>query len=304
MSELNVLYESADESLMGYSSDDNEIGNGHQSVHTVDYSSDESNSSEASSVQQNVRKRARSMSSSDDSDVAEDEWNWREKENIVNIKQFTETSGINPLVLRRLGTNATPLCVLNQVLCDDFFEMIVRETNRYAAQMKMEQNTKMNQEWFPVTNDEIKAYFSLCIIMSQVKKSKIDMYWSKRKILETPIFSKIMPRRRFLSITHFLHFVDNEMISKEDRIRKVRSVVDYLNTRFQQLYIPKENVVIDESLMKFRGRLNYVQFIASKRDLELNFTNYVNLILGTVLDSKFTQDKIKLEEVIYLYPKV
>lgn len=44
-----------------------------------------------------------------------------------------------------------------------------------------------------------------------------------------------MLRRRFLSITRFLHFVDNEMNSKEDRIRKVRSVIDYLNTRFQEL---------------------------------------------------------------------
>jgi len=120
-----------------------------------------------------------------------------------------------------LGTNAIRLCVLKQVLSDDFFEMIVRETNRYAAQMNMEHNTKMSKEWFPVTNDEIRAYFSLCTIMSQVKKSKIDMYCSKRKILEIPIFSQIMPRRHFLSITHFLHFVHNEMISKEDRIRKV-----------------------------------------------------------------------------------
>lgn len=33
MSELNALYESDDESLLGYSSGDNEIENGHQSVY-------------------------------------------------------------------------------------------------------------------------------------------------------------------------------------------------------------------------------------------------------------------------------
>lgn len=79
--------------------------------------------------------------------------------------------------------------------------------------MRIKQNTKMNEEWFPITTDEFRAYFSLCII-----------------ILQTPIFLEIMPRRRFLSIMNFLHFVDNEMVRKEDRIRKVRSVVDYLNT--------------------------------------------------------------------------
>lgn len=53
---LNALYESDDESLLGYSTGDNEIENGHQSVYTVEYSS------------------ARPISSREDSD-AEDEWN-------------------------------------------------------------------------------------------------------------------------------------------------------------------------------------------------------------------------------------
>ncbi|CAK9820042.1 PiggyBac transposable element-derived protein 4 [Anthophora quadrimaculata] len=261
----DALYERGDDGAIGYSSTDDEIDTGHRSVHTIDYTSDSSRSSEASSVLQNVRKRVRPISSSDDSDVADDEWNWTEDENIVNIKEFTETPGINPLVLRTLGADSTPLCVLKQILSDDFFEMIVRETNRYADQMNMEHTTKMSKDWFPVTNDEIRAYFALCIIMSQVKKSKLEMYWSKRRIIETPVFSEIMPYKRFLSITHYLHFVNNETMSKKDRIRKIRPVVEYLNTKFQQLYVPEEDVVIDESLMKFRGRLNYVQFIASKR---------------------------------------
>jgi len=48
MSELNALYVSDDESLLGYSNGDNEIENGHQSVYAVEYSSDASSSSEAS----------------------------------------------------------------------------------------------------------------------------------------------------------------------------------------------------------------------------------------------------------------
>ncbi|KAL6438799.1 hypothetical protein ACFW04_003704 [Cataglyphis niger] len=74
-----------------------------------------------------------------------------------------------------------------------------------------------------------------------------------------------MPRKRFLAISHYLHFVDNSTVSAEDRIRKIRPVVDFLNARFQELYTPEENVVIDESLMKFRERLNFIQYIASKR---------------------------------------
>lgn len=68
-----------------------------------------------------VEYSSEASSSSGEPDVREDEWNWKGKENIDNIKQFTETTGINCSVLQRFGTNATPLYVFKQVLCNDFF---------------------------------------------------------------------------------------------------------------------------------------------------------------------------------------
>ena len=44
-------------------------------------------------------KRSRPTSSINKSDVEGDEWNWRENENIVNIKQSNETAGIKCSVL-------------------------------------------------------------------------------------------------------------------------------------------------------------------------------------------------------------
>ena len=41
--------------------------------------------------------------------------------------------------------------------------------------------------------------------------------------------------------------------------------MEYFNTRIQQLYITEGNIVIDESLMKFSGRLKNKQFIVPKR---------------------------------------
>lgn len=56
MIELNVLYETEDESLLGCSTDNYVIENGHQSVRTLGYSSDASHSSLS---QHRLRKRAR-----------------------------------------------------------------------------------------------------------------------------------------------------------------------------------------------------------------------------------------------------
>ena len=47
------------------------------------------------------------------------------------------------------------------------------------------------------------AWFIFC------KKPSISAYW-ERNATSTPAFGKIMPRQRFESILHFLHFVDND----------------------------------------------------------------------------------------------
>lgn len=74
-----------------------------------------------------------------------------------------------------------------------------------------------------------------------------------------------MSLRRFLAISHFLHFADNENADDNDKLKKIRNIVNYLNDKFTNLYTPKSSICIDESLMKYKGRLSFVQFIASKR---------------------------------------
>ena len=109
----------------------------------------------------------------------QEQWIWEEKENLTDIKQFQEIAGINALCLRKLGDNHTPLKVLDQVLTEIVWKMIVEETNRYASQIIAKEGAnKRNLKWFPVTLDEIKGYIALCIIMSQVKKSNLGSYWS------------------------------------------------------------------------------------------------------------------------------
>ena len=47
---------------------------------------------------------------------------------------------------------------------------------------------KIDKTWFPIDCGEIKICFALCIIMAEVKKPTIQMNWSKKAVIETPIF--------------------------------------------------------------------------------------------------------------------
>ena len=56
--------------------------------------------------------------------------------------------------------------------------------------------------------------------MVHIKKPKIQINWSKRAIVETLIFRKIMPLKRFLQITEFFHFVNNDTTDEMDILIK------------------------------------------------------------------------------------
>ncbi|KAK8772297.1 hypothetical protein V5799_024459 [Amblyomma americanum] len=58
---------------------------------------------------------------------------------------------------------------------------------------------------------------------------------------------------------------DDESDATDDKLGKLRPVLDYIIKSIGSAYSPEEGLAVDESLMKFRGRLAYVQFNPSKR---------------------------------------
>ena len=95
------------------------------------------------------------------------------------------------------------------------------------------------------------------------------MYWSTDELFYTPIFSSVMPRDRFLILIRFLHFADNSACDvsdpARDRLHKIRPVIDFVKRRCREVYYPCTEVCVDESLVLFKGRLSFRQFIRTKR---------------------------------------
>lgn len=150
-----------------------------------------------------------------------DEWTWENKENECKIWQYSRVPGMNI----EMGEPFTALEMLNKFLSKDFWNIIVTESNRYASQTigDVTRKLKQSEEFWRDTNiDEIQAYFALCILMAQVKKPNVQSYWSRRSIIQTGIFQKTMPLRRFAQLSRFLHFSNNEVgDNKDDRLCKL-----------------------------------------------------------------------------------
>ena len=89
---------------------------------------------------------------------------------------------------------------------DDFINLIVTESNRYAK-------ANGNDNW--ETNDnEIRAYIGFTILMGIVKMPRLYNYWSTNPTYHYfPIANKIS-RNRFMEIKRYFHFVNNEELPK------------------------------------------------------------------------------------------
>ncbi|XP_042213426.1 piggyBac transposable element-derived protein 4-like [Homarus americanus] len=122
--------------------------------------------------------------------------------------------------------------------------------------------------------------------MAPVKKHVLQEYWiSPDDITTTPLFAKLMSRDRFASILRYLHFVDNNIPVAGDRLWKIRKVFTMLNERFMKFFRPFLNVVVDESLVLFRGCVVFRQYIPSKRHrLGIKFLVLCDCCTGYVLD--------------------
>lgn len=161
-------------------------------------------------------------------------------------------------------------------------DVIVGETNRYHESIPVandSNNRKHQKDWVPVHRKELYRFLALVMLMSVVKKATLKCYWSTDPLLATPIFADVMARDRFL------HFNDNDEQPAGDRLFKIEPVMNILREKFTQFVIPSKNLWIDESLMLWKGRLAFKQYIPNKRHrFGVKFYIIVDCKTGVILD--------------------
>lgn len=100
--------------------------------------------------------------------------------------------------------------------------------------------------------------------MGLVKMPSIFHYW-RNTILYKNSVPLYMSRNRFKLILSVIHVSDNNNAPLNNRLHKIEPLVDILVHKFNNVLIPRKNVCIDESMVPFRGRLLFGQYIANIR---------------------------------------
>jgi hypothetical protein len=155
----------------------------------------------------------------------------------------------------------------------DMLEMIITETNRRAGQILQGPQKPQSRmgKWTDVDQDEILVFISILIYMGIIHKPELEMYWTTNLLLETPYIAKIMTEKRFSMIMKCLHFVNNFTLPEtfshpgEKSFSKIKPFFSAVIHQFSTVYIPEQNIAVDESLMLWKGRLAMKQYIPLKR---------------------------------------
>lgn len=105
------------------------------------------------------------------------------------------------------------------------------------------------------------AFLALVMLQGLYPKINEEAYFGFDGFGTTPYFSKIMSYNRYYLLKTFLHFSDNDTTNLS-KLTKILPILDYLNRKFAGLYTPGKEIAIDESLLKWQGRLGFAQKIS------------------------------------------
>ena len=147
--------------------------------------------------------------------------------------------------------SADPLELFSLFFDNVVIDLIVRETNRYAAQCRGDDTWETNAE-------EIRAYLGFQILMGINQLPEIRDYWAKDERLHYAPIADRISRRRFEEVSRYLHFVDNATLPKrgEDgyqRLQKILPIITTIRERCLLVYTPKAQNSIDEAMIPFKG---------------------------------------------------
>lgn len=165
---------------------------------------------------------------------------------------------------------AVPIEVFKKMFTPNIIFIIIKETNRNAADSINKWNTKNPNKkrkiWVELTEVELNAFIGL-LLAAGVNRSNMQHASVLWKPTNLPIFRATMAYTRFMSILRYIRFDDSRtrpFRTQTDKAAAISDIWNMLNENLQKNYQPHENITIDEQLFPYRGRTKFTQYIPSK----------------------------------------
>lgn len=206
---------------------------------------------------------------SDDEDVVYN-YNYAWSPNTIGMREIPFTKE-NKVLIPVPGNNE-PIDWFSVLFDDVLLERICCCTNAYAwevfGQPTLTPKSRINK-WFDLTVPELKIFIGVLLHMGTVRTNRLSDYWSKQRFFNFEAVREQISRDRWLLIMRCLHFSKNTQTNvderNEKRLEKVDLLISTFNTIMSTIYYPGKELSIDESMMLWRGRLIFRQYIKNKK---------------------------------------
>lgn len=154
------------------------------------------------------------------------------------------------------------------------FDHVAEQTNLYFIQcvdktFDFPPHSRVHK-WTEVNAIDIKAFVAAEIGMGLCNKTEIFSYFeNKFWLTHTPGFRQLFTKNKYFLLKSFLHFNNNinqmpKGTDGYDPLYKVRPIIDMTKNTYLNHFEPGEALSVDETMVKFKGRLSFKQYLPSK----------------------------------------
>ncbi|XP_047103529.1 piggyBac transposable element-derived protein 4-like [Schistocerca piceifrons] len=186
----------------------------------------------------------------------------------VRIQYLFSGNSDTVVPLKQNNVMSCLMCFVDDALCT----MVDEQTNLYAEQFiashpNLAARSRVHS-WQNTTRDKVKTLIGMLVLQGILHKPDRKMYFSKRESVDTPFFRKVMSEKRFHLLLKFLHFADNTSYdplgTTSRKLFKIHATMEHLRHKFRSVYMPERNITVEKSLLLWKGRLGWKQYIPSK----------------------------------------
>ena len=159
----------------------------------------------------------------------------------------------------------SPAKAWRQIFTSSILDKIVLHTNLYGNR-----NAK---HWSDIDQQDLLNFFAVLFVSSvQKRKDRPNHWFSGDRVLENPFMKRIMLDRKFFSMMRYLHVCSLEENEQNanigdnnyDPAYKVKEFMTNLESRYKKLFVPGQELSLDETLLRAFGRIKFKVRIVTK----------------------------------------
>ena len=138
-------------------------------------------------------------------------------------------------------------------------------------------NERRRSKWNGTTVTEMKAFLGIMIFFGLHWVPEIQLYWAKHPCFGHLLVKRTFSRDRFKLLLRYLYYTrqpycrpgddkyrHQKRAEKQDRMLKVRPVIDRINENSRRHRNPERDLAVDEGVVAYRGRSTNVTYNPAK----------------------------------------